>query len=366
MLTSKKPRRLHAATLADVGRASGVSAMAASVVLNGAQTSSRIAPETRQRILEAAARLHYRPNAAARALANRCMQTIGVAVVFEGSELNHYTLEILNGILEAADRNEYTTTIFTLHNWDKDTARLPSFCDGRIDGMILIAPTFTSETAKILPHHTPFVSLHANTALPNVINVESDEERGANDIVKLLIKKGHRRILHIAGTPGLLGTERRLRGYKKALRGAKIRVDEDLIVSAGLVRRDGYNALRNWLRSHEGEALPDAVFCVTDGVAAGCLEALAEVGLRVPNDLSLVGFDDTLVARTTVPQLTTVKQPLHAMGMRATEVLIAQIQKRSASPLRKASPAPIVFPVNLVQRSSLGVPGATRKKVPSR
>jgi LacI family transcriptional regulator len=106
----KKPGR--AATLADVGRAAGVSAMAASVVLNGARSSSRIAPETRARILTAAAKLRYRPNAAARALAERRMHTIGVAAVVDvGGELNHYFLEVFNGILEAATRHRQNTTV---------------------------------------------------------------------------------------------------------------------------------------------------------------------------------------------------------------------------------------------------------------
>src|SRR5438270_442012 len=129
----RKIKSMRAATLADVGRAAGVSAMAASTVLNGAQTSSRIAPETRERILEAAARLRYRPNAAARALANRRMDTLGVAAVIDSGELNHYFLEVFNGILEAAARREQNVTVFALHDWGRDPARLHDLCDGRID-----------------------------------------------------------------------------------------------------------------------------------------------------------------------------------------------------------------------------------------
>src|SRR5262245_44753787 len=106
MPSPKKVRDGRAPTLADVGRAAGVSAMAASAVLNGAQTSSRISEATRSRILKAAAKLQYRPNAAARALANRRMHTIGVASVMEGVGLNHYFLEVLTGILEATARHE--------------------------------------------------------------------------------------------------------------------------------------------------------------------------------------------------------------------------------------------------------------------
>ena len=105
MPRSSKKKTHRAATLADVGREAGVSAMAASAVLNGARTSSRISPDTRARILEAAARLQYRPNAAARALIRRSMNTLGVACVIQEGSLNHYFLEVLNGVLETAARH---------------------------------------------------------------------------------------------------------------------------------------------------------------------------------------------------------------------------------------------------------------------
>src|ERR1017187_5371222 len=125
--SSKKKSPVRAATLADVGRAAGVSAMAASAVLNRAQTSSRISAETRDRIFKAASRLRYRPNAAARGLANRRMNTIGVAAVIERGELNQYFLEVFNGVLEAAANNDQNATVFTLHNWEGDAARLNGF-----------------------------------------------------------------------------------------------------------------------------------------------------------------------------------------------------------------------------------------------
>ena len=365
MSSAKKAKLVRAATLSDVGREAGVSAMAASAVLNGARTSSRISAETRERIIAASLRLQYRPNAAARALANRRMNTIGVATVFEGGEFNPYFLEVFNGILETAAKLEQNTTVFTLHDWYRDAARLPGLCDGRIDGLILIAPTLTNEAARVLPMHTPFVAIHANVALPNVVNIETDEERGAYEMVRHLIALGHRRILHVAGESGLVGAERRQRGYKRALLSAHIAIDNSLVVPASFSNESGRQAMRGWLRRHSGEPMPHAVFCVSDGVAIGCLEALAEVGLRVPDDISVAGFDDTLAARTTVPQLTTVSQPLRVMGNRAVEVLIDRIQRQNAGDglLMEKS---IVFPVDLVPRASVGAPPAIKRIVPSR
>ena len=238
----KKPGR--AATLADVGRAAGVSAMAASVVLNGARSSSRIAPETRARILAAAARLRYRPNAAARALAERRMHTIGVATVVDvGGALNHYFLEVFNGILEAATRHRQNTAVFTLSDWERDASRLPGLCDGRIDGLILIAPVLSPEAIRALPDHTPFVALHSNIPIPGSVNLESDEATGAYEMVRHLISRGHRRILHITGKRGLLGAERRILGYKRALASARIPFEASLLVDAGFTGDEGRQAL---------------------------------------------------------------------------------------------------------------------------
>jgi LacI family transcriptional regulator len=350
--TTKKTKSTRASTLADVGHAAGVSAMAASAVLNGAQTSSRISAETRERILKAADELAYRPNAAARALANRRMNTLGVAAVIEGGELNHYFLEVFNGILEAAAQHDQSTTVFALHDWTRDQARLGSICDGRIDGLVLVGPTFLGE-AVTLPAHTPFVAVHANGAMPNVTNIESDEERGAYDLVKYLIAQGHRRIMHLAGPAGLLGPERRIRGYQRALAAARIPFDPELLIPAGFNAPAGRDAVRQWLKRHDREAMPDAIFCVNDGLALGCIEALAEVGLRVPDDVSVAGFDDSLAARMSVPQLTTVRQPLRAMGARAVELLLARIGR--AGNASAAAAKPVVFPVELVKRGSVRV-----------
>lgn len=333
--------------------------MAASAVLNGARTSSRISDDTRQRILKAATQLAYRPNAAARALANRRMETLGVAAVIEGGELNHYFLEVFNGIVAAAATHEQNTTVFALHNWGADATRLQTMCDGRIDGLILVAPTF-SPKEKILPTHTPFVSIHANSKLPEVINIESDEERGAFEMVRLLVAQGHRRIMHLAGPLDLLGGERRLRGYKRALSASHIGITSDLIVPTGKFNAEAArDALRHWLRHHVGERLPQAIFCGNDSIAIGAMEALAECGIRVPEDVSIAGFDDSLAARISVPQLTSVRQPLRAMGARAVELLLARVEHRIGS-----EHEPVVFPVDVVQRASSRAPGASDRIVP--
>jgi len=346
---------MRPATLADVGREAGVSAMAASAVLNGARTSSRTAPETRQRILEAAERLRYRPNAAARALADRRMNTLGVAAVVDGNELNQYFLEVFNGVVEMAARHGQSTTVFTLHDWGKDTHRLPGFCDGRIDGLILIAPTMSTDALAVLPEHTPCIAVHSNVPLPRSVNLETDEERGAFEMVSHLISLGHRRIMHLSGMRGLLGAERRIRGYHRALSSARIRKDDSLLIETGFSTECGRRAMLDWLKRSRGQPLPQAIFCANDGIAIGCLEVLAGAGYKVPNDVSVVGFDDTLAARSTVPQLTTVRQPLRAMGAKAVEIVLDRIKESRIAALDR-TPHTVVLPTELVMRASIAAP----------
>ena len=330
-----------------------MSAMAVSAVLNGARTSSRIAPDTRVRILDAAARLNYRPNAAARALVRRRMNTIGVVVVVEGGELNHYFLEVFNGVLAAAARHGQNTTVFALHDWERDGRRVGGFCDGRIDGLLMIAPLLDAEAVAALPTHTPMVAIHANHALEGIVTLESDEEAGSCALVSRLIELGHRRILHLAGPSGQRGAERRVAGYRRALEQAGLPFDRSLVRVAGFSIPEGREATRLWLRSTSPDERATAIFCANDGVAYGCMEVLSAAGLRVPDDVSVAGFDDTLLTRACVPQLSSVRQPLRRMGECAVEVLLdltrgAVVPRQGdvfpTEPVMRASVAPLLRP----------------------
>lgn len=339
--------------------------MAASAVLNGAKTSSRISDETRQRILEAATRLRYRPNATARALVQRRMNTIGVAsAAWEGGP-NSYALELVTGILEASGQEEQNVTMFTLRNWDKDVERVHGWCDGRVDGIILLAPTLSREAYKLLPPHTPFVTVHANQLVPHIVNIESDEERGAYEMVNYLISLGHRRIMHVSGDRGLTGAERRIAGYRRALSDARLPFSNKLILPASFNANASRPVLREWMKRNAGEPLPQAIFCGNDGIATMVMETLAETGLRVPDDVSVTGFDDTLAARTTAPQLTTMRQPLREMGMAAVERLLKRIRSHEGSGSLADEPNPMVFPVELVKRASVASPPTAMRLVPA-
>lgn len=351
-MNARKKKSVRAATLADVGRAAGVSAMAVSAALNETRTSARISEQTRAKILEAAEALGYRPNVAARALVKRRMNNIGVSVAWYGEELNNYFVEIFSGIIQSSSLHGQNATVFTFNNWHEDMDKVSSSCDGRIDGMVLIAPVFNKELAAKLPHHTPFVALHANIETEGVVNIESNEERGAREMVGAMVSMGHRRIMHISGPRGLVGAERRISGYLKALDDAGLDYDDDLLLVSDFTGTAGRDSMLEWMGSHKGKPLPDAIFCANDAIAIGCMEALASAGVRIPEDVSIAGFDDTLAARTTVPQLSTVRQPLRLMGAKAVDVLMARIDEARGKSGEEIK-SPVVFDTTVILRGSV-------------
>lgn len=353
-------RRSAAPTLQDVAREVGVSAMTVSVVLNGAKSATRVSDATRVRIQEAADRLNYRPNAVARGLSRRRMDTIGVVALVDGGELNLYFLEVLNGVLEAAAKEGQNTTIFSLTTWEGAESKIPQFCDGRVDGILIIGSNVTAALAAQVQRHTPFVTIHAKEPLPETYDLEVNDEEGAYQAVNYLISQGHRRILHLPGGEGWLGANRRVVGYRRALIEAGIPYNEALILPGRFSIYSGRERTEELLGPNGIDPLPTAIFCASDAIAYGCMEALAAHDLRVPDDISVVGFDDTLTARTTAPPLTTMRQPFRDMGHRAVELLLSQI--REENPLSLSSdtmrPHTEVFEVELIIRGSVGPPPA--------
>lgn len=328
-------RRSNAPTLQDVAREVGVSATTASIVLHGARSTTRVSEATRARILEVAHRLRYRPNAVARGLHRRRMDTLGVVAIIDGGEPNFYFLEVLNGILEAAAHNGQNTTIFSIANWREDEARILKFCDGRVDGMILLAPQYMPESfAETLLHHTPFVTIHCNGMPPNIYNLDVDNEGGAYTVVRYLISQGHRRIAHFTGALDQFGPRQRLAGYRRALEEAGVPYDETQVIEGHFSINSGRVRMTRLLAERRSTELPTAIFCANDSIACGCLEVMANHNLSAPDDISIAGFDDTLAARTTSPPLTTAQQPLYGMGRRAVELLLLQI--REDAELREA------------------------------
>jgi len=335
--------------------------MAASAVLNGSRTTARISEETRNRVLAAAERLCYRPDEAARALASRRMNTIGIAATLLEPEPNQYFLEVFNGVLHGAVAAGQTTTVFPLEGWGDAARSIGRFCDGRIDGLILLAPMLPDTSDHWLPEHTPVVSIHANRRYDDVVNVESDEEAGAFAMVQRLLELGHRRVLHVGGPRQSIGADRRMEGYQRAHRAAGIEPLRDGVTRDEFVFEGGRRALRGWMDRHRGEPLPTAVFAGSDAMAFGCIDALRTHGFRVPDDVSVAGFDDTAHARSA--QLATVRQPLLAMGRQAVEILVSCIEYRRHGALYQG-PRNIVARTEMVPRATITAPRIASLTIP--
>ena len=355
---SSKPRRASGApTLADVARAAGVSQMAASSALNGGRRgSARVSAETRERVLAVARQMDYRPNASARALANRRTNAIGIVTNFLGDEPNLYFLEVFSGVIQGATAAEQTTSVFTVNSWEEAPTRIPALCDGRVDGLILLAPRLPDDGAAWLPPHTPLVSVHAEQSVNGAVNVDSDNERGAFEMVRHMLALGHRRILHVGGPAGQSGADQRAAGYLHALAEAGVQPPPGDIVRAPWTADGGRDAMQTWLRKHGGEPLPEAVFGGNDAIALGCIQALQARGLRVPEDVSITGYDHTLMARAL--QMATVRQPLHEMGRRAVEVLLECIAAHQRGEAY-GGPSVVLLPTQTVTGATLASPRRT-------
>ncbi len=360
-------RRGNKTTLQDVADAAGVSCMVASVVLNNARSTTRVSASTREKILEAGLRLNYRRNAAAVGLSKRKMDTIGVVATIDGYEVNLYVLELLNGILESAAAVGQNCTVFAIKSWQLEEHRLLDFCDGRIDGLILIAPVLTKSVADNLPHHSPLVTINSDTNIPYAHNLDVNNREAAYRAVDHLVKLGHRQILHISGGTIITNSVHRTEGYIDALHDNGLEVDPALIVHGGFSEWTGRHSMNTWF--DEGRSAPSAIFCGSDAIAAGCMEVLATRGFNVPSDVSVVGFDDTILARTTSPPLTTVKQPFREMGRQAVQLVMEQIasdgeqdDQAEADAVAETEPVEMqtdVFRAELMVRHSTAAPRAT-------
>ena len=335
-------------TLYDVAQRAGVSPMTVSNVING---KSGVRPATRQRVLDAIAETGYRVNAMARTLAGGRNRMISVFT----PQLNRpYASEVVQGAAQAADRLNYDLVVMMLVGASASDFSMMTRLSA---GALLIQPSREQGWSRIeLPAHV--VSVDGPSAHPLVV----DNYGGARQAMRHLLELGHTRIGFISGldaepelpdgedeAPG--GYERndaheRLRGYEEGLEAAGLTVQPEYIAHGDFTKESGERAALDLLRlSHP----PTALFVSGDAMALGAIHAAQDLGFTVPDDLSVVGFDDLPVAAASRPGLTTVRQPLQRMGEVAVQML-ADLAAGEAVTL----PAP--FATELVQRESTAPP----------
>lgn len=307
-------------TIKDVAQKANVSIATVSRVLNNLTGYS---DKTKQKVNQAIKELGYQPNAIARGLINKRTQTIGVMFPKVSSA---FSSDLLHGIDEYAHDSNYSVVVCNTDNDGKRTMKyLQLLREKQVDGIIFSSEVLNKEYYEVLESmKIPVVLVSSKTDFAKVPYVKVDDYQAVYDAIQFLIAKGHRKIAMISGTKGdpIAGTPR-VQGYRKALEASGIAFDSSLLVYGDFSFESGGRAMEAILRK-AGEAT--AVFAASDEMAIGALSAALKHGLNVPEDISIMGYDDLKPAQMVTPPLTTVRQPLYEMGKIASEKLIRMIE----------------------------------------
>lgn len=345
------------ATIRDVARATGKSVAAVSAVLSGQTSGSiRVSEETRRNIEEAARALGYAPHPHARSLATRKAGVLGLVFPYVRAftDQNPFCSRIMAGVFDEAVRLKQNVMLFTAVAGDGDTGAERTIVSPRVDGLILVLPRQESAVLEQCVHKgVPCVTIVHRTASEAEFSINADDLRGGRLAAEHLIELGHRRIAHLIGSAHISSSAPRRDGFAEALADAGLAVRPELMVPAGFDWADGVAGLTRLLELPPRRR-PTALFAANDLCAVGVLRQMQKLGMRAPDDLAVVGYDDTWLATTTSPPLTSVHMPIYDMGVAASRTLVALIEGQDVRD-RHA-----VLPVSLsVRQSTVGGNGGT-------
>jgi DNA-binding LacI/PurR family transcriptional regulator len=318
-------------TMEDVARLAGVSRALVSLVM---RESPKVSERSRRQVLAAAEQLGYRPNLLARNLASRRTMTIGVLL----NDLhNPFFAEVADGILYAADQSDYRVLFSTGRVRPAAEAQaVEALLELRVDGIILLSPRLTTASIEATAADVPTVAVGRTLRSKIVDTVNNDEREGARLAVDHLVDLGHEQIVHIDGGRGAGGPPRRA-GYERAMHGHGLM---PRTVNGDFTELSGARAVTTLLKSG---VVPTAIFAANDLSAVGALDRLDEEGLRVPEDISLIGYDNVGLAAMHHISLTTVDQPRAEMGRLAFETLLERIgRSRTTAVARAVSPSLVI------------------------
>lgn len=304
-------------TVIDVAREAGVSPSTVSRILNG---TARVSDAKRDAVLAAIKRTNFAPNQMAQGLKKGRSMTIGIVVQDISSP---FFDETLRGVDDGLKDTGFTSVIVSGHwNAQEESDRIRLLLARKVDGIILLSGRISNETVLQFSHHRPIVSTGRDLLSKSAIGFKIDNEYGANLAVRHLIELGHRRIAFVSGPPTNNDANERLAGYARALREAGIEQDANLIVEGDFHEASGLLAVN---RLFDTQQQFTAIFAANDLSAYGVRLGLYRKGVRVPDDISLVGFDDLPGSAYTAPPLTTVRQPIYDLGRIATKALLCLI-----------------------------------------
>jgi DNA-binding LacI/PurR family transcriptional regulator len=330
--------RRYAPTILDVAERAGVSKSLVSLVMREAPN---VSDDKRKAVLAAARELGYRPNAAARSLARQRTYLMGVMVSDFG---NPFFSELLEGIEEAALLADFRPLFNTGSRVpEREVMALETLLQLRIEGLVLASPRFDDLLMAEIPRTVPVVVVGKVSSTAGVDVVMNDDHYGARLVVDHLTALGHRRIVHIHGIPGA-GAAPRADGFVDAMTAHGL---EPILVEGGFTEAAGVAGARAVLDMHE---LPTAIFAANDVAAVGVMRVMESAGLRIPADISLIGYDNVDLASLEHISLTTVDQPRREMGTIAVEMLLERIEGRRSRGKR------VTVEPTLVERATTAPP----------
>lgn len=324
----------------DVAREAGVSRALVSLVM---RDSPKVSDKRRRAVIEAADRLGYRPNVLARNLAQQRTGTIGVLV----NDLhNPFFSEVIDGIDQEAERHGLHVLILNGgRDLDRERQAIETLLQFRVEGLVLIGSRLDEQALAAASGQAPTIAVAGGLVGASVDTVTTDDTRGAALAVDHLVSLGHRSIVHFDGAQNISAGPRR-DGYVAAMRSHGL---EPHVVLAGDTDGDAHDAVD---RSMGKAERPTAIFAFNDLVAAGALDRLDDLSIRVPEEISVVGYDNTFIAGLRHLSLTTINQPRVKLGRLAISTLVERIDRGPATPTQ------LLLDPDLVVRGSTGpLPG---------
>ena len=331
----------------DVADRAGVSVTTVSHVINDTRP---VSDDLRQRVVSAMAHLGYQPNALARSLRRKQSHTLGIILP---DSANPFFAEVARGIEDAAFAQDYSVI---LCNSDGDLSKellyINVLAEKQVDGILLVAVSSAAAEQTLSLQTNRLLLMVVDREIPGaaVDAVLVDNAYGGRLAAGHLVGLGHRRIGCIAGPSDLTPSAERVVGYRQTLQEAGLPPDESLIIKGDFQYESGYRAAHRFLTQPNR---PTAIFACNDLMAVGAVSAALELGLNVPADLSVVGFDDVRLASFTNPPLTTIAQPKYEMGVMAATMLLERLDNRSLPPRRQ------LLETRLIARQSTAPPRQT-------
>jgi LacI family transcriptional regulator len=335
-------------TIRDVAQRAGVAPITVSRVINNA---GYVTQEKRERVEAAIADLKYVPNTLARSF--RLKQTHTIALVLT-DVTNPFWTEVARGVEDAAREQNFNVI---LCNTDESASRqaeyLSVLLQKQVDGILLVPANSTIAPIELIQAQgTALVVLDRHVPAARVDVVRCDSEGGAHQLTEHMLSLGHRRIAVLTGPADVSSAQDRVAGYRRALAEAGVECVEELIFYGGFVQTSGYQMAQQALLA---TPRPTALFAANNFIAIGAWRALREAGLRVPDDMTLVAFDDLPASLMIEPFFTVAAQPGYEMGKQGTDLLLTRLAEETP-----VQPQEIVFPTRLIVRSSSGPPRNSR------